>query len=566
MPPKALRMKYVLPALAFLWLAAIYSSVLADMRGPDVHLDPPSATVPLLRRIVEAGPTLAAQGVTAGAMLDLRGVSFAERARILGALPAGTPVSLPISTDGVVRTVTVPAMRSRGATNWWIITFDLIVNTFALAIAGYLGYRKPGIMIGALILFLGGGDLSWPSFTGQFAWLPDVAYTPLVSVFQALCNWFPVLALASFAVRFPGEERAAKQRTFVRVVDGIVVAGFVVSLSPIFGLGSSNGATIAGNALAAVVVVAASLISLRSAARATRGRVSVVFVAVIVGGAGYAINMIVYQFTHNYTPFYLYATLSVIIVPTAVAYAILRHRIFDVSFVLNRTLVYGVTSAFVLLVFAALEFVAERFLNDLTRVEGIAVEFAIAIALIVSVRLVHGRVDRLVDNVLFRARHEQESALRRYATTVQFYTAQAPLVRDTLDALVRFGRVRGASAYIVTGAGLACVGSSHEATPPDVDENDPTYVEMRAHMERLQIDDAHTAFRGDRLYPLVLAGRLVGALATGVRDSGESMPPDIDDAIASVASAVAISLAAIETTQVRAENAVLHARLATAGT
>jgi len=44
------------------------------------------------------------------------------------------------------------------------------------------------------------------------------------------------------------------------------------------------------------------------------------------------------------------------------------------------------------------------------------------------------------------------------------------------------------------------------------------------------------------------------------------MPPDIDDAIASVASAVAISLAAIETTQVRAENAVLHARLATAGT
>src|SRR5665213_3523812 len=198
------------------------------------------------------------------------------------------------------------------------------------------------------------------------------------------------------------------------------------------------------------------------------------FIAVMIGGAGYAINMIVYQFTHDYTPFYFYTTLSVITVPTAVAYAILRHRIFDVSFALNRTLVYGVTSAFVLLVFAALEFVAERYLTDLTRVEGIAVEFAIALALIVSVRLVHGRVDRLVDNVLFRARHEQESALRRYATTVQFYTAQKPLVRDTLDALVRFGRVRGASAYIVSGAGLACVGSSPSTTPPDVDENDPT--------------------------------------------------------------------------------------------
>jgi hypothetical protein len=85
-------------------------------------------------------------------------------------------------------------------------------------------------------------------------------------------------------------------------------------------------------------------------------------------------------------------------------------------------------------------------------------------------------------------------------------------------------------------------------------------------MERLQISGANTAFRGDRLYPLVLAGRLIGVFATGVRDTGETMPPDIDDAIASIASAVAISLAAIETNLVRAENAVLQARLASAGT
>ncbi|HEY8322829.1 MAG TPA: hypothetical protein VIG46_13645 [Candidatus Baltobacteraceae bacterium] len=557
-------MKYVLPAFALFWLAAIYSTVLADLRGPDYRLAPPGAEQPA-RTIIAVGPDLAAQGVAPGAILDLPRVSYAQRVRILGVVPAGTSIALPISSHGTLRTVVVPATIARGKSTWWISAFDLIVNTFALGIAGFLGYRKPGIMIAALILYLGGGDLSWPAFTGLFSWLPDDAYAALARTLCALCSWFPVLALASFAVRFPGDERSAVQKSLVRVVDAIVVAGFLIAFLPVFDLGLRNDAAIAGNALSAVVVVAASLISLRSAPKSSRGRVGVVFIAVMIGGAGYAINMIVYQFTHNFTPFYLYTTLAVLTVPTAVAYAILRHRIFDVSFVLNRTLVYGVTSAFVLVVFAALEFVAERYLSNLTRFEGIAVEFAIALALIVSVRLVHGRVDRLVDGVLFRARHEQESALRRYATTVQFYTAQAPLVRDTLDALVRFGRVRGANAYIVSGAGLVCVGSSHDTTPPDVDENDPTYVEMRAHMERLQINDAHTAFRGDRLYPLVLAGRLVGVLATGERDSGESMPPDIDDAIASIASAVAISLAAIETTQVRAENAALQARLATAG-
>jgi hypothetical protein len=563
MPPKAVCVRYILPALALFWLAAIYVAVLGDTRGVDFHLDPPGAD-PLVRRFTTVGPSLGALGVRPGDVLDVRQVSYAQRARIFGLVPAGSPVALPVSTDGTIRTVVVPATMARGDTPWWITTFDLIVNTFALGIAGYLGYRKPGIMIGALIFYLGGGDLSWPAFVGHFSWLPDIAFAPFAQLFSALCNWFPVLVLASFAVRFPGDDRGPTQRRLVRVVDATVIAGFILAISPLFEIGLKNNDTIIGNALSAVVVVAASLVSLLAAPRAARGRVGVVFIAVMIGGAGYAINMIVYQYTHNYTPFYLYATLSVIVVPTAVAYAILRHRIFDVSFVLNRTLVYGVTSAFVLLVFAALEFVAERYLTNLTRVEGIAVEFAIALAVIVSVRLVHGRVDQLVDSVLFRTRHEQESALRRYATTVQFYTAQPPLVRDTIEALIRFGRVRGASAYIVADSGLTCVGSSHDATPPNVDENDPTYVEMRAHMERMQVGAAHTALRGDRLYPLVLAGRLVGVISTGERDSGEAMPPDIDDAIAGIASAVAIALAAIETTQVRAENAVLHARLAAA--
>jgi len=556
--------RYVLPALALFWLGAIFWTTLGDQRGADIRIEP-SATTPLLWTIAEAGPTAAARGVKVGDELDLRAVSYGERVRVLGQLPPGTPVTLPIVAGATTRAVVVPATRERGRAVWWIDAFDLLVNTFALTIAGYLGYRKPGIMIGALILYLGGAALSWPAFISHFAWLPDLAFAAVAKVFASLCGWFPVLVLAAFAVRFPGGDRRSMRGPLVQIIDGLVVAGFLASLLPVFAIGGAKGPTILANALAAVVVVAASLISLRAATGPMRGRVGVVFLAVMVGGAGYAINMIAYNFTRNFIPFYFYTTLSLIAVPTAVAYAILRHRIFDLGFVLNRTLVYGATSIFVLLVFAALEFATERLLTDLTRVEGIAVEFAIALALIVCVRLVHGRVDRLVDNLLFRTRHEQEAALHRYATTVQFYTARPPLARDTVDALLRYGRVRDASVYVSRDAGLTCIGSSRDTIPQDIDENDPVYVEMRAHMERLQVAGAETAFRGDRLYPLVLAGRLTGVIATGERDSGESMPPDIDDAIGGVASAVAIALAAIETTQVRAENTALQARLAAAG-
>jgi len=253
--------------------------------------------------------------------------------------------------------------------------------------------------------------------------------------------------------------------------------------------------------------------------------------------------------------------LSVIVVPVAVAYAILRHRVFDIGFVLNRTLVYALTSAFILIILAALEFLAERYVTALTHVEGVLVEFLIALIVIVSARLIHRKIDQLVDTVLFRTRHQQESALRRFSVAAQFYTAQGPLVRDTLDALVRFGRVEGAALYLNAGNDLERAASTFDSATDRVDENDPAYVALRAHRDEIDTHEFKTVLPGARLYPMVLAGRLAGAIATGDRESGEIMPPDIDDAIKRVVAAVTIALAAIESDRVRQENAVLKKRL-----
>jgi hypothetical protein len=166
--------------------------------------------------------------------------------------------------------------------------------------------------------------------------------------------------------------------------------------------------------------------------------------------------------------------------------------------------------------------------------------------------------------VLFRARYEQETALRRFATTVQFFTAQTPLVRDTLSALERFGRVQGAALYLARGRSLDCIESTYSGAAPTIDENDLAFVELRAHRERLQIHGTETLFAGDRLYPMYLSGRLIGVISVGHRESGEHMPPDIDDAIERIASAVASALTAIETDRIREEKERLEARLSAA--
>jgi hypothetical protein len=206
----------------------------------------------------------------------------------------------------------------------------------------------------------------------------------------------------------------------------------------------------------------------------------------MIGGVGYAMNMIGLRLNEPYWLFIIYASVSVVVVPFALAYAILRHRAFDVALVLNRTIVFALTSAIVLIVSAALEFGAERFLS-----EGIILQFAIALSVIISVRLLHRKVDLVVDNVLFRSRLEHEKALKRFASTLQFYTEEQPLARATIEVLSRYGRVQGSAVY------------------------DMAYVEIRAHHEPLLVHALPAAFPGDRLYPMVRAGRVAGVIATG---------------------------------------------------
>lgn len=115
--------------------------------------------------------------------------------------------------------------------------------------------------------------------------------------------------------------------------------------------------------------------------------------------------------------------------------------------------------------------------------------------------------------------------------------------------------------YLAEETGLKQVQSSFPVAAPEIEHNDMAYVELRAHHEPLHVHRMPTAIPGDRLYPMIRAGRIVGVVATGERESGEEMPPDIDDAIVRIAHAAATSLGAIESDQIRSELTALRVRL-----
>jgi hypothetical protein len=141
-------------------------------------------------------------------------------------------------------------------------------------------------------------------------------------------------------------------------------------------------------------------------------------------------------------------------------------------------------------------------------------------------------VDRFIDNVFFRKRHQDEKALRRFAHEAAFTTDPMAILERTKRELLEHAESTSADVLLYDGAGRY----------GDVDENDLALVALRASGERVDLHGIETALHGDYAYPMLARGRFVGALVIGPKVSLEPYAPDESAAIAEVAHGVGIAL------------------------
>jgi hypothetical protein len=466
-------------------------------------------------------------------------------------------LSVSIERDGRRRAIRVPATTPAPPPRRISFLIAGAIWTLGLLIVAFVGFRRPGIMMLALAFYacgaVGSPDIAY--FASLFGHAYDAVFGVLYTLFAA----FPNMALASFAVRFPYGDRAGSYKRSIQAIDAIVVAALVIeglNVAGVLQFGAAYGTWYLS--CSAALVAIAVLLAIRHTEAAQRGRVLIVFAAIVLSAIDYAAALLL---ATDYDALNWAVIPSGILVPAAVAYAILRHRVFDVGFVLNRTRVFGITSAVVIVVLGALEQIVQQFLTKLSHAQSTAVQFGIALAVVLLARPVHRRVDVGVDNLFFRARHLQEAALREFASTAQFYTEPQPLLRDAADALVRYGRFDAAAIYLVDGIAMRSAISTFPRAVPAVDGNDPSVVRLRAKHQPLDLHNLTTALPGARVYPMELSGRLLGAVTVGERESAEALPPDIDDAIRTMVSTVTIALETIESARLRRELAQLRGDL-----
>jgi hypothetical protein len=229
---------------------------------------------------------------------------------------------------------------------------------------------------------------------------------------------------------------------------------------------------------------------------------------------------------------YNIATSWNLIAPITVAYAVFKHRLFDLRFVVNRAAVFSGVSVILVGGFVLIEWLLTDWLRDASHATNMIAGAAVALALGLSTRAVHSRVDRAVDTIFFRKSHEDERAIRRFADDAPYITDPGVLVQRTIATL----RDHTDAAFVEI---LLDDGSRRYGT---VDDNDEALVRMRARHEPVDLHNVTTQLRGDIAFPMIARGRLAGVLVLGPRESGETYAPDEIAAIADLARTAASTL------------------------
>lgn len=261
--------------------------------------------------------------------------------------------------------------------------------------------------------------------------------------------------------------------------------------------------------------------SIPAAQTAERRRLAWVFASFLPLLAGSTVANV-----SNAPIWYAVQNISYFFIPAGLTYAALARRMFDVAFVVNRTAVFGVVSTIVVGAFVLLEWALGKWFENASHTTSLVLNIALALALGLSIRVIHDRANAAVDNLFFRKRHENDTALRRFAREAAFFTDAATLRERIVTTILE--RTEATSAGVVPAQ--------------DLDPNDAAVVAMRAWHDPLDLTTYDTAIHGEYAFPMLAHGELAGVIVCGPKRTGEHFAPDEIDALQALAHGAGLAL------------------------
>jgi hypothetical protein len=457
-------------------------------------------------------------------------------------LAAGSTLHVLRLAPAPVTSVEVPVIASGGPALSVVL---LIVEAMFLGIAALIAARgrAPGSMslawlFGLLVLLFDPMSPAWPH------WLLE-GY----SIFGASVAIFALACAVDFTTRFTGDSQARwarRLRTTSRIaavaLSALNIAVSYLSLHEDSTAPALQYIGLAGLIFQPLLFLTGLVVAYVKAPAGDRQRAAWVVVSLGVGVVGF-VFAVALSVAGTPEPLRDVPLLLLAFMPLGCAYSILRYRLLDIGFVVNRATVFGITSLLVLASLALVDYGLEAWLGSWLTRTGMYVQLGLALAIGIATRPLHEGVDRVVDDLFFRQRHEAERALRQFARDVAHIDDPGVLLQRTVDTVARAAELRCSIYLAGTDGWQRAAASSREAAPLELDRNDGAVVRLLATREPVDLHDVESALPGDFAFPMFARSRLSGVLVCdGKADGAAAYAPDEIDAIGSVAHAAGLAL------------------------
>ncbi len=367
-------------------------------------------------QIYGVGRRASAAGVVPGDRIDFQKTPWEFR-RYIALDPAirepGTPMTIAVEHAGKIHMVNLRShARPFTAAELGANAIRMFSQVLFILVGTGLVLLRPSIMTWAFYLYSVGPNVSWGRLQQLLPLQADIAVAAVAAT-SAAVGWACFLF---FALRFPRDQAHGISKTvekFAPLIFGLLVAdAFWSALGNFLGYHTGWADSLGQIIFGAIYIagLAAFVMTYRRTTSADRKRIEWVMLGFAIGAGALLLNAILSQFVvESNAQLISDAAITLnIATPLCVTYAILRHRVIDVRFVLNRTTVYAVLLLALGLLLAGVDWLFTRVLAN----TGPQITFVLAVALLIGFWLSSVRQKTIywIDALLFRRRHEIHNA------------------------------------------------------------------------------------------------------------------------------------------------------------
>jgi hypothetical protein len=222
----------------------------------------------------------------------------------------------------------------------------------------------------------------------------------------------------------------------------------------------------------------------------------------------------------SYLP-YLHALTGGVVAPGLLAYAVLRHKLFDLGFAVNRTLVFGAIGVLLLVSFALIEWAIKQAIPKVWYGGSVYISAGIAVGLYLAFNRIHHKVEHAIERLFFHKWQLNEAVLKRFVAAVAHVEKPEALAGNFVAELTRFTGGAKTAIYARTAEG-----HYDDASGANIDADDPALAAMRAEQGAVVPAELGSPLEATLALPMMHQAALAGFVLLGPKPTGEDYRPD----------------------------------------